>query len=415
MTATAPSLAQSTAPAVWRNRYFRRLWTGQVVSNLGDQCYRVAVLWYLANATHGIRNVALLAIAMAVPTAVFGMFAGAIADRFDRWRVMLLTDIGRAALAVVIAVTLPLANSTGAVYLGSAFLVLLGLAFNPAVQASLPRVVGEERVQLIAADSWLIGSLMASSSLGPALAGLLYVFHANTLVLLDAATFLVSAATLWSLRARLRTHDAPAPGGVATVALLKRVRLGSAYLRKEPVLRPQFATFPFMESLLYAVAFLLPIYVTRLGYGSGAFGLLMGVWMAGRIVGLVVFKRSRLSEHRGLVFGANFIVQGCGIALASASHSLALSAVGLLLAGLPSGGAQVAMSSYVQTSVPDDQRALVFATLSSRVMWLMPLGPLALGLLADHVGIRTTFGLSAVGLVLGGVFIASRRAVVAVR
>lgn len=412
------STAEGIRGSAWRNGTFRRLWAGQAISMLGDQCHRVALLWFLANTAGGARSTTLLAVAMAAPTALFGIFAGAVADRFDRGRILIGTDVGRALLAFLIALVLPLAGSSAAVYVASALLVLLGLAFNPAVQASLPRVVGESRTALVSGDSWLIGTAMVASTAGPVLATLLYWFDPSRLIMLNAVTFLVSAALLWTIRPKLAAaapRPGPEPGARSVRDVLQAARAGGRYVRADPVLRPQFLTFPVMETLLYSTAFILPVFLVDRGFGSGVFGILMAVWMAGRVAGLALLRLSGLRARRGVVFAANFLVQGVGVLAVAAWPQVAIMAASLFVAGLPSGAAQVAMSTYVQSQVPDERRGVVFGALSSRVMWLMPLGPVVLGLLAEQVGARQAIAWCGAGLLIGGAFLVSRRAVVAVR
>ncbi len=402
---------------IWKKTGFRRLWAGQATSLLGDQCYRIGLIWFLANSDHGARSTTLLAVAMALPVALFGVFAGAMADRFDRARVLIGTDVARAGLSLVIAIALPYAETSVAIYAFSSLLVLLGLAFNPAVQASLPRIVGQSRSALVAADSWLIGTIMVASTAGPALAGALYTLDASRLIMFNSISFAISAALLYSIRGdlRSRTERTRTRWRKAWREVARRAGEGAKYVRGDPVLRPQFVVFPVMETLLYSTVFILPVYLVDRNLGSGVFGLLTGVWMAGRVAGLAVLKRSALQQRRGVIFGGNFLVQGVCVLAAMTWPSITIMAVALFMAGLPSGAAQVAMSTYVQSQVPDERRGVVFGTLGSRVMWLMPVGPVLIGALAEQTGARSAIVLCGAGLLMGGVVLVTRKAVVAVR
>jgi predicted MFS family arabinose efflux permease len=178
-----------------RNRDFRRLWTGQVVSEIGDWLNNIAVLALaieLAGPARQGRAIAVYAIARHLPLFLFGPVAGVVVDRNDRRRVMITADLVRAVLALGFLAaqkfsTLPLIYTVGAALFSvSAF-------FNAAKRATLPNLVARTD-DLLAANSLSASTTAASLAVGSALGGLVATFLGReTVFILNAATFVISA------------------------------------------------------------------------------------------------------------------------------------------------------------------------------------------------------------------------------
>jgi predicted MFS family arabinose efflux permease len=187
-----------------RNADFRRLWTGQVVSEIGDWLNNIAVLALaieLAGPARQGHAVAVYAIARHLPLFVFGPVAGVVVDRADRRRVMIAADIARAVLALGFLLaqkfsTLPLIYAVGAsLFSVSAF-------FNAAKRATLPNLVSRTD-DLLAANSLSASTTAATIAVGSALGGLVATFAGReTVFVINAATFLLSAVMISRIRWR---------------------------------------------------------------------------------------------------------------------------------------------------------------------------------------------------------------------
>ena len=104
-----------TAPsplAVFRNRAFSLLWTGQLVSTIGSALSSLAASILVFNLTHSALSVGLMLMATAAPSLVVGLLAGVFVDRFDRRRIMIIADVLRAGLALLIPVLVLASNNT---------------------------------------------------------------------------------------------------------------------------------------------------------------------------------------------------------------------------------------------------------------------------------------------------------------
>ena len=177
------------------NADFRRLWTGQVVSEIGDWLNNIAVLALaiqLAGEGRVGLAIAVYAIARHLPLFLFGPVAGVVVDRLNRRRVMIAADLARAVLALGFL----LANrfsSLALIYFVGASLFSVSAFFNAAKRASIPNlIVGTD--ELLAANSLSASTTAATIAVGSALGGgVATVLGRDTVFVLNAVTFVVSA------------------------------------------------------------------------------------------------------------------------------------------------------------------------------------------------------------------------------
>ncbi len=178
----------------------RLLWTGQVVSNFGDALTNLALLILTLRLTDSTAAVAGTAIAIALPQLLFGMVAGAYVDRWDRKRVMIVSDVVRGAM-VLGFLLVGSADQMWLLYTIAFAQATVGTFFLPAKSALLPAIV--DRDDLLSANSVSESSRVIFMLLGTAAAGVLAGTAESIRVVfwIDAATFLVSALLLTGIRA----------------------------------------------------------------------------------------------------------------------------------------------------------------------------------------------------------------------
>lgn len=181
---------------LWRNRSFLILWVGQTVSAFGNPFTFIATAWYVYAITGSKLALGGIMIANAVPLACTRIFAGTLVDRWERRRVMLVTDLTRTVCLALIVVVLRM----GVAHLWYFYLlnVILGLSdafFQPAAFALLPSLVRSD--QLVQANSWFNTSINGTLILGPAVAGVMVTgYGASAALGIDGATFAISALSL---------------------------------------------------------------------------------------------------------------------------------------------------------------------------------------------------------------------------
>ncbi len=210
---------------------------GQLTSQVGSSFTVFALPLLVFKLTHSATSLALTTAASFVPYLLFGLVLGAVADRVDRKRMMLLTDAGRAAVIIV----LPLLVLSGTLRVEAVYAVAfvqstLGILFNCGEFAAIPSLVGRD--DLITANGRIMATNSAGQILGPILAGVLVTLMTPAdLLFFDAASFGLSAASLAAIRRSFNAADGPAPATAGVTSLLRDVRAGLRYVWSNPVLR----------------------------------------------------------------------------------------------------------------------------------------------------------------------------------
>src|ERR1041385_6092893 len=261
-----------------RNRDFRLLYTGTLISLGGDWFLTVALLDLVLQLTGSATLASLMLLCQSLPMFIFTPLAGHIVDRVDRRKLMIGVDIGR-----TIACLLPLLARTPALlpfaYAGVILISIGSAYFEPASQAALPNIVASEDLKsanVLMGSTW--GTMLA---VGAAIGGIVTMkFGRDVSFIVDAISFLFSAGILWMMRARFnetRTHhDAP--------PLVESVRETARYARANPrVLALLFVKGG--HGLGAGVIALLSVYGKEV-FKAGAFGI--GMLFAARGVGALL-------------------------------------------------------------------------------------------------------------------------------
>ena len=390
---------------------YRRLWLGQTVSDFGDSLTNLALLMLVNRLTGSTAAMATMAIALAIPQVTMGLLAGVYVDRYDRKRIMLLSDLLRAALVLGFA-TVHSADQLWLLYAIGVAQGAIGTFFNPARGALLPHLVPQKG--LLAANSLSQTSRIIFSLLGTAAAGLLI----GTLdrfwpaFVLDALTFLVSFALI----RRIQTSAplaAQAPANASVI--LAQLKDGLTLIFRTRVLVGTLVAAAVTMLGLGAVNILIiPLILNDLHVPATWFGLVQLSETAAMVVsgGLIAFVASRFKPTHMVAGG--LVLAGLGVGLMSVVGNIwGLMAV-LFLIGWVIAPVNAGVATLVQTSVPNEVRGRSSAALNTLVQ-VANLASMALaGGLAEVVGLRTVFvlggGLAVVaGLASAWVFRGSER------
>jgi MFS family permease len=301
-----------------RHRGFRLLAAASLVSNLGTWIYQIAFVAYLFAATHSTAWVAAAAVARMVPTVALAPVAGALADRLDRRRLMVASDLIRAALMVLLALLVAHDAPPAPIVAVAAAGVVLGSAYSPSISAELPELLGDDDLAAGNATNGLLWNVTMFA--GPALGGLLLlVTSASTAILINAGSFLVSAFTInVALAGRTYTHAAHLR---STESLLTSTAGGAQVLLGDRIRRAVtlvclggYFVYGALTVLLVAVA------EQSLHTGGHGYGLLIAAFGAGGVI--ASFGSARIA-------GSSRAASGLFVALA-------LSAVPVCLVGIAS-------------------------------------------------------------------------------
>jgi MFS family permease len=389
----------SRAPALLHDRQFRRYWTGQSVSFLGDEITFLALPLAAVLVLHAdAAQMGWLSMAGLLPALLFSMAAGAWADRRGRRRaVMIAADLGRFALMA----SVPLGYAFG----GLTLFQLYAVAFAVGTLAVVFDVCNATLfVSLVRPEQYVEGNALGNGSrafsfvAGPSMGGLLVqVLAAPVALLVDAFSYLVSATTL----SRISPDEPPA----ATPAK-GHFSAGLRFIGRNPVLRALVASAATVNFFNFIFHTLVVLYaVDALGLSAGTLGAVVGAGAVGGVLGAVL--AGRLVRRVGI---GPTVVLGCFgfpaplvlVPLAGGPEPVVLgllfsaeflSGFGLMLLDIGSGSIQAAV-------IPNELRSRVSGAFRTVNYGMRPLGALAGGLLGSTIGLRPTLWLATAGGVL---------------
>ena len=381
-------------------RDFRLLWTGQAISNFGDALTNLALLLTAQRLTGSTAAVATTAIAAALPTLLFGLVAGAYVDRWNRKRVMIVSDLFRSGFVLLfLFVTTP--DLMWLLYIVTFVQAALGTFFKPARMAYLPRIVGEDN--LLAANSISQMTLIVLGLAGTAAAGVIAA-TADSLApafLLDAGSFFASLLMI----SLIRTDASPKPlERQAQPKILTEVRDGLSAVVRSPVLRGVvIGAGVLMFGLGATNVLLIPFIVEILSVPETWFAAIEGSQVVSMVAAstlVAVLAKKMRATHIITVGLAAIGVGTMTIALAQAPWHLMII---LFFVGWAVSPVQASVSTLVQSEVTDEMRGRTSSALSTVITGANIASMGVAGAVAAVIGVRTVFVLSgAVAILAAG-------------
>jgi MFS family permease len=404
--------AQSPYLRLATNRNYALLWSGQLISLLGERLHQIALGFLVA--TRGTPlDVGLTFAATAVPNVLLGPWAGALADRWDRRRTMIFCDLVRAAL--VLAVPLAININIALVYLVAFALATVTLLFRPSKDALVPQIVDGD--DLMAANSATSVTETLADLIGYPLAGLMVAALSGIIgaaFVLDSATYLVSALLLALM------HLAPVERTVAAFtfrSLWRDVQEGIRFLANQAELRANTLVSTVAQvavgtevtcSLLYAQTVLDQ---ELIGFPEN-YSLLMAAIGLGSVVGGLVIGGLMGGVKKGPMAIAGFIGLGASFILIGLVSDPAL-AIGLFfVAGAANMAFVIPNITLFQERTPRELFARVVTSRQALVFGVMATAMAVSGAVAATVGADTALmagGAVAVAAGLIGLLIPSMR------
>ena len=358
-------------------RSARRLALSRLISLAGGSAAYIALIAALYQHTGSAALVSAALFAGVTGSVVGAPMAGWVGDRYERRRVMVAADLASAAVAGAMALSI---DTPLALVLLFGLLAVVESPLAPASASAMPNLVPPEL--LPRANSLVAASSSTSYLLGPLLGGLMLGAGASAPLLLwvDAATFVVSAALVLSIRLPfgLGRGTDEQPGVWAGVQLIVR----------EPILRLLIAAS--MISLLGLGIVNVANYPLsiHLGGGTTGYGALEALLGGGGLLGAALAARILSAARAPLIVTVTFAVSGAGLLLAGLAPVIVVALLGMAIAGAGRGLGDVADTTLVQARAEDAVRARVFAAQDGAAHAAYSAAMLAGGLLVGLAGAR---------------------------
>jgi MFS family permease len=380
-----------------RNKGFRLLWIGQLLSDTGSEAGLLAYPLLILAMTHSAVLAGVVGTVREIALICLQLPAGALADRFDRRLTMIACDTARAALLAALGILIAVQLASWPVVLvvslieGSA-----GALFSPAAAAALPQIVTSGQLE----DAWAAteGRTWGASLVGPALGGALYGLGQAVPFLADALSYAASFGTVSRIRGRFRPQEP-----VGRKALRHEVADGLKLVWQVPLLRAVVIQAPLINFAFNGMLFTIILALRQHGTSSAVIGLVQAAIMAGGVLGAIAAprlqRRLRLRTMLIVSSAAGAVLFGAA-ALLIPSPLVALPiALNILLA--PAMNA--ALFAVMLRSAPEEMRGRVTNSVTMAAMALAALAPLVAGLLVQHASGTWAAGAFALTMALAAV------------
>jgi MFS family permease len=395
------------AGALWRDREFLKLWSGQTISQIGSRITRDGLPYTAVLMLHASPlQMGLLAALGGIAALAAGPMAGVLADGYRRRPTLIWADLGRAAvLSLIPLAALSHKMQMWQLYCVAALAGALTIVFDSAYQAYLPALVRPE--QLLEGNRKLALSNSTAEVLGPGMTGFLVkVMTGPIAILLDAVSFVVSAVSILAIRRQepVVEHTHHEPGW-------HEITAGFRAIAAHPLLRPlglRTLTTAFFAGFLATLYMLFGI--EYLGLGPAVLGVLItlggvgnffGAWMSERIVERFPLGRVMIGSH--VVVGFMWLL----IPLAHRPWYVAAAFLGTaqLFGDMAYPLYDIHEVTLRQSVTPPAVLGRVNACMQMLFRGIVPVGSVAGGLLAQRFGVRFTLTLAALGILASSLWL----------
>jgi MFS family permease len=367
---------------VLRERDFRLLITAQTQSAMGGWAYNVALIVYIYDQTHSAGWVAAGTLGRMVPRFFASLYAGVIAERVERIRLMVRADCASAIVLGAMAGAATLHVHAAVLVVLAALSSIIASVYDPSTAAMVPQLLGED---MLAAGNALLETINnVAIIVGPAVGALVLLIGKPSVVMaLDAATFAVSAALVARVRTRSRPTDVTKSGGP-----LRQIMVGITAIT-ESANAMILVSFSIVTTGLYGVDTVLFVFLSKdkLGTGATGYGYLLVALGVGGIIASFIVNRLAALPRLSAVLAAGMICYAAPTALLVFVHEPAVAVVIEVVRGVATLVVDVLAMTALQRLLPPELISRVFG-----VFWALIIAGLSVGAFV------TPFALEQLGL-----------------
>lgn len=383
-----------------RLRDYSLLFSGQLVSNVGDAFYAVALPWFMLSSGGGAQDLGIVLTAYGVPRVGGVLLGGPLSDRLRPRRLMLLSDTFRlfltGALAALVLIGQP---ALWLLCLVSAFLGIFSGLFTPPAWAVVPDILSDADLQ--AGNALTTSSMQIASFIGSGVAGIVVArFQSGIAFVIDALSFVVSAVTLALMRNGRAAQNAQiqvtaskeqtisAEASMETVDAPASTMTFWQLLRSSRLLQVLLVMIIFMNlgnGAAFEVA--LPVLARNsLHAGASGYGLILAGFSIGAFVGALCAGALGKIPYRGLVGLGFFFVQACAFALIPFLPNVASVTAIMILAGVLNGLGNVISITLIQQALPRHLMGRIMGAIAFMNFGFYPLSVAFGGFFVAHSG-----------------------------
>ncbi|ASU32369.1 MFS transporter [Mucilaginibacter xinganensis] len=382
----------------FKSRNYSLYFAGQSISLIGTWMQKTAVSWVIYSLTHSTFMLGLTLFASLFPSFLFSLIGGVVSDRYNRYRVLLATQVASLIQAVLLAILILLKHYT--VWEIISLSVLLGIinAFDVPARQSLVYDMVEEKDDLPNALALNSSMVNLSRIVGPALAGIvLESLGDGVCFLLNALSFVavIGSLLLMKLPKYVKKEH---PKNV-----FGELKEGLAYIRRTPSIAFVLVMLALISLMVLPFSTLIPYYAKDVFKGTAStFGVIDSFIGLGAFSGAIFLASQKAGADLKKILFINTLVFGAGLILFSHEHSYPLALVFVTIAGFGMMSQITVSNTLIQTTVEPDMRGRVISFYAMAFFGMQPLGGLLVGLLSKWVGAADTLMIEGIAALLIG-------------
>ncbi len=380
-----------------RHRNYRLFFGGQSISLIGTWLTRVATSWLVYRLTKSALLLGVVGFAGQIPTFLLAPFAGVVVDRWNRHRILVVTQI----LAMLQSFLLAALALTGVIAVWHVVIlsIVQGIinAFDTPARQSFVVEMVENREDLSNAIALNSSMVNAARLLGPSAAGILIAAVGEGLCfLLDGISYLAVIASLLAMRV------APKAAVTSQLRVLQEMREGIRYAIGFAPIRAVLLLLALISLMGMPYTVLMPVFATDILHGGAhALGFLMAASGMGALVGAVFLAARKNVRGLGKIMSRSATLFGLGLIAFSLSRRYELSLFLLSMIGFGMMVQTAASNTVLQTVVDDDKRGRVMSFYTMALLGMAPFGSLFAGAFAGKIGAPMTIMIGGIACVLG--------------
>ncbi len=384
----------------FRSRNYRLFFTGQSISLIGTWMQKTAVSWVIYSLTHSKFMLGVSVFATLFPSFTFSFIGGVVADRYDRYRLLLVTQLASMVQAVLLTIMVYTGHYN--VWAILALSVVLGTinAFDVPARQSLVYDMVDDKKTLPNALALNSSMVNLSRLIGPALAGLtIEKLGDNACFGLNALSFVAVIISL--LMMRLPKHEIKK----TTKNVFADLREGASYIRHTPAIAFVLIMLGTMSLLVLPFNTLIPVFAKDIFHGTAStFGVVDSAIGMGAFIGAIFLASLRAGTNLNIILAINTFVFGAGLVCFSHTTYYPLALVFAVIAAFGMMSQVTITNTIIQTTVAANMRGRVISLYAMSFFGMMPIGGLIVGAVSEHIGAQNTvLGEGIIAVIVSGV------------
>jgi len=370
----------------FKSRNYRLYFSGQSISLIGTWMQKTAVSWVIYSETHSKFMLGLTLFASMFPSFVFSFLGGIASDRYDRFKLLLITQFASMAQAVLLTALLFFKHYTAWEIIALSAVLGLINAFDVPARQSLVYEMVENKADLPNALALNSSMVNLSRLIGPGLAGLaLEKFGQDVCFGLNAVSFIAVIGSLLMMKLP-KYIEKP-----ITKNVFGDLKDGFDYIKQTPSIKFVLITLALVSLLVLPYATLIPVYAKDIFKGTAStFGVIDSVIGLGAFCGAIYLASLKPGRNLKRILATNTIIFGLGLVLFSHTTWYPLALIFAALCGFGMMSQITISNTLIQTTVDPAMRGRVISFYAMAFFGMQPLGGLLVGILSKWIGTPDT-------------------------